>query len=99
MNEGMNRAAAYCSYNTLSVFFYGTEFGDKYGWPTNIAPTGPMQWLEIDYVDIVWAQANPATPNNGTPCNQSLYNLINGASWYLFKMAHQMPPVAPPSCK
>jgi hypothetical protein len=87
------------AYNTLSVFFYGTEFGDKYGWPTNIAPTGPMQWLEIDYVDIVWAQANPATPNNGTPCNQSLYNLINGASWYLFKMAHQMPPVAPPSCK
>ena len=86
------------AYNTLRVFFYGTEFGHDYGWPKNTAATGPMQWLEIDYRDIVWAQTNDATANNGTPCNRSLENLINGASWYLFKMARQMPPVAPPSC-
>ena len=88
------------AYNTLRVFFYGTEFGHDYGWPSDTPATGPMQWVEIDYTDIVWAQTNPASSSDdGAPCNQSLQDLINGASWYLFTMANQPPPVAPPSCK
>jgi hypothetical protein len=87
------------AYNTLAVFFYGTEFEDDYGWPQDTAATGPMQWVDIDFEDIVWAQTNPATADNGTPCNQSLQDLINGASWELFYMANQTPPGPPPvSC-
>ena len=87
------------AYNTLAVFFYGTEFGDDYGWPQDTPATGPMQWVDIDFTDIIWAQTNGATPDNGTPCNQSLQDLINGASWELFYMANETPPGPPPmSC-
>jgi hypothetical protein len=97
-NECTGISPELAAYNTLRLFFYGTQFGQAYGWPGNTPPTGPMQWVEIDLSDIVWAQTNGATRNNGTPCNQSLQDLINGASWNLFTMAGQTPPVAPPSC-
>lgn len=84
------------AYNVLGVYFYGTEFATEYG--ATADGSAPIQWLDIDYRDIVWAQTNGATPNNGTPCNQSLQDLINGASWYLFTIDGKTPPVAPPSC-
>jgi hypothetical protein len=92
------------AYNTLAVFFYGTEFSDYYGWPQNTPATGPMQWVDIDYTDIVWAQANgPSSSDDGVPCNLSLQELISAASWDLFYIANQAPPVPaprlPPSCE
>ena len=92
------------AYNTLAVFFYGTEFGQDYGLPADTPVTGPMQWVDIDYTDIVWAQTNgPSSSDDGVPCNLSLQELINEASFDLFYIANQAPPVpaprVPPGCE
>ncbi|MGO9338328.1 MAG: hypothetical protein ACLPY1_12555 [Terracidiphilus sp.] len=92
------------AYNTLAVFFYGTEFEDYYGWPQGTPATGPMQWVDIDFTDIVWAQTNgPSSSDDGVPCNLSLQELVNKASWDLFYIANQPPPVPaprlPPGCE
>jgi hypothetical protein len=92
------------AYNTLAVFFYGTEFGQDYGLPADTPATGPMQWVDIDYTDIVWAQTNgPSSSDDGVPCNLSLQELINEASWDLFNISSQAPPVPaprlPPGCE
>jgi hypothetical protein len=84
------------TYNVLTVFFDGTpaatDFGGTYG-------TAPIQYVELDYTDIQYAQKNPCPtlPSTlaGTP---SLQDLINQASHDLFLIAGQPTPLPPPTC-
>jgi hypothetical protein len=87
------------AYNTLKVFFDGTKYAGYYG-GTETKPEALMQWVELDYIDIRYAQThpNPTLPTT-VPCSPSLQELLNRASWDLFEMAGKTPPVpAPPAC-
>ena len=44
------------AYNVMTVFFYGTPAAKFYGGTRGPAP---MQYLELDYVDIQYAEMNP----------------------------------------
>ncbi len=84
------------AYYVLANFFYGTPFAKYYGAEPG---TAPMQWVEVDYVDIRYAQNHPhPTLPSTIPCNPSLQDLLNRASYDLFTMAHQPPPVQKPNC-
>jgi len=44
------------AYNLLKVFFDQTRFAEDYGGTRGKAS---MQWVELDYVDILYAQTHP----------------------------------------
>lgn len=91
------------AYNTLKVFFDGTRYAGYYG-GTEADPEAPsealVQWVELDYIDIRYAQTHPhPTLPTTVPCSPSLQELLDRASWDLFKMAGKTPPVPePPAC-
>jgi len=58
-----------------------------------------MQYVELDYPDIQYAQNNPcATLPSTIPGQPSLQDLLNMASYSLFGMAGQSTVLPPPSC-
>ena len=91
------------AYNVFKVFFDRTEFAGDYGGRAGPEPA-PMQWVDLDYGDIVYAQENPnPTLPTTVPCALSLQELIDEASWNLYTISNQAPLVAapklPPSCQ
>ena len=84
------------AYNVMTVFFYGTPAAKFYGGTVGRAP---MQYLELDYVDIQYAEMNPcpATPSKMIG-KTSLQDLLSRASHDLFDMAGEPNRLPPPTC-
>jgi len=84
------------AYNTLTVFFYDTPAAAFYG---GAVGTVPIQYLGVDYTDVVYAQQNPCAPSpNKTINGMSLQDLLNRASHDLFAMAGRKAPLPPSTC-
>jgi hypothetical protein len=84
------------AYNVLTVFFNGTSTATHYGGTSGSAP---IQYLELDYTDIQYAQANPCPTLPSTlPGAPSLQDLLNMASEDLFAIAGQPITLAPTVC-
>jgi hypothetical protein len=84
------------AYYVLKVFFDETPFADYYGGTDG---STPIQWVDIDYIDILYAQTHPkpALPTT-VPCAPSLQELLERASWDLFTIEGKKPPVPEPTC-
>jgi hypothetical protein len=84
------------AYHVLTVFFNGTQAAARYG---GTPGTEPIQYLELDYTDIQYAQKNPCptlpTTLTGAP---SLQDLLNWASHDLFAIAGQSIALPPSTC-
>jgi hypothetical protein len=87
------------AYNTFTVFFDGTPDASTFGGTPGPAP---MQYVEVDYVDVQYAQ----DPRNkcqtflpgmtqGPPSLQDIYNL---ASYDLYTMAGEPGTLPPTTC-
>ncbi len=64
------------AYNVMTVFFYGTPAATFFDGARGPAP---MQYLELDYVDILYAEVNPCpnlTPPLGSLGKTSLQDLL-----------------------
>jgi hypothetical protein len=84
------------AYNTLTVFFYGTPAAAFYG---GVVGTAPIQYLGVDYTDVIYAEQNPcaASPDKNIN-NMSLQDLLNKASHDLFALAGKTVPLPPTTC-
>ena len=89
----------YAAYNVFTVFFYGTQaypFSIGLLDVTPVAVPSLMQYVEIDFQDVLYAQTTPCPATAVAAIgNQSLQDLLNDASFLLLKMANQ-PAVLPP---
>ena len=101
-SEGCPHAAMPCTVveaanNVLKVFFDQTEFGKDYG---GHGGTVPIQWVDIEFIDILYAQ-NPQnqTPQGTGSCPETLLDVINAASYDLYTINNQSPPVPAPACQ
>ena len=84
------------AYNVLTVFFNGTNAATHYGGTRGPAP---IQYLELDYTDIQYAQTNPCPTLPSTlPGAPSLQDLLNMASQDLFAIAGQLITLPPTIC-
>jgi len=91
-----NLSTEEAAYNVLKVFFNGTPSAASYGGTPGPAP---VQYLEVPYADIQYAQSNPCpTTKSKTIGNTSLQDLLNRASHDLFGIAGQPAPLPPPTC-
>ncbi len=85
------------AYNTLEVFFYGTPAATYYGGTTG---PGPMQYIDVDYTDVQYAQTTPCpTLPSTVPGQPSLQDLFNRASHDLYEIAGQPTPLPPSTCQ
>jgi PKD domain len=85
------------AYNTLEVFFYGTPAAAYYGGTPGPAP---MQYVDIDYTDVQYAQTTPCPTLPSTiPGQPSLQDLFNRASRDLFAIAGQQTALPPSTCQ
>ena len=85
------------TYNVLKVFFNQTKYAGYYGGTEGEAP---IQWVDLNYTDIIYAQDHPALLPSTVPCSPSLQDLLDRASWDLFSISGSKPPVpAPPKCE
>jgi hypothetical protein len=85
------------AYNTLEVFFYGTPAAAYYGGTPGPAP---MQYVDIDYMDVQYAQTTPCPSLPSTiPAQPSLQDLFNRASRDLFAIAGQQTALPPSTCQ
>jgi PKD domain len=85
------------AYNTLEVFFYGTPAAAYYGGTPGPAP---MQYVDIDYMDVQYAQTTPCPSLPSTiPGQPSLQDLFNRASRDLFAIAGQQTALPPSTCQ
>ena len=84
------------AYNVMNVFFTGTPAAAFYG---GTAGTAPIQYLEVSYLDVQFALANPcpAAPSP-TLGYISLQDLYSRASRDIFTMANQTVTLPPPTC-
>ena len=84
------------AYNVLTVFFYGTPAAAFYGGAIGSAP---IQYLDISYMDLQYAQANSCPPALSTVTgSMSLQDLYNRASRDLYAMANQARTLPPATC-
>ena len=84
------------AYNVLSVFFYDTPAAGSYG---GTAGTATIQYLDVPYTDVQYAQANPCAPApSAFTGSLSLQDLLNRASHDLLAMANQPTPLPSPTC-
>jgi len=74
------------AYNVLTDFFYGTPAGPEYG---SMRGPAPVQYLKIDYTDVLYAEENPCPPQPSKSLGRtSLQDLLFSASRSLFKIAY-----------
>lgn len=84
------------AYNVLSVFFSGTPAYTYYG---AMPGSAPIQYLDVDYTDVQYAQSNPCpTLPSTVPGTPSLQDLLNRASRDIFAMAGQPQSLPPTTC-
>jgi hypothetical protein len=96
MPFGLTLTPEEAAYNVLTVFFDGTSAYADFG---GTSGTEPIQYVELDYTDIQYAQKNPcATLPSTLPGAPSLQDLINLASYDLFGMAGQQTTLPPHTC-
>ena len=91
------------AYNALTNFFYGTpsapDFGGPCGGILNIQCTATIQYVQVDFEDVLYANHHPPPiPPLTISCKSSLQYLLDIASYDLFTMAGQPPPVQKPNC-
>jgi hypothetical protein len=105
MNPRLTLTPEEAAYNVLTVFFYGTPAAPFYvGTPAAAFYGGmwgpaPMQYLDVPYVDVQYAEANPCPkPPSKIIGKMSLQDLLNGASRDLFEMADHRMLLPPPTC-
>jgi hypothetical protein len=91
-----NLTVELAAYNTLTVFFYNTPAAAFYG---GAVGTSPIQYLGVDYNDVMYAQQNPCakTPDKNIN-NMSLQDLLNKASHDLFAIAGIQTSLPPSTC-
>ena len=84
------------AYNVLDPFFYGTPAAAFYG---GTPGTATIQYLDVDYSDIQYAQANPC-PEAPSPFtgSLSLQDLLNRANHDLLAMANVTATLPPLTC-
>ncbi|MGB9031881.1 MAG: hypothetical protein WCC27_17290 [Acidobacteriaceae bacterium] len=81
---------------TLATFFSGTPAAADFGAASGPAP---VQFIEPDYLDLIYAQDNPcAAPGSTIPGNPSIQDLYSKASYDLFQMAGRPASLRPPTC-
>jgi uncharacterized protein (TIGR03437 family) len=84
------------AYNVMTVFFTGTPVAAFYG---GAVGTAPIQYLEVSYLDLQYALANPCpaapSPSLGYTSLQDLYAR---ASRDIFAMANQTVTLPSPTC-
>jgi BspA type Leucine rich repeat region (6 copies) len=84
------------AYNILTVFFNQTPAAGFYN---GTVGTNYIQYLEVPYVDVAYAEANWCPDTNSlTLGSTSLQDLLNRASHDLFAMAGLQLPLPPPTC-
>ena len=87
-------------YNVLTTFFSGTPVAAYYGGlsgpGTGVCGNALMQYLEVPYVDVQYAQTNPP-PTVSSPIigYTTIQDLLSMASQDLLAMAAQPPPTCP----
>jgi len=87
------------AYNVLTNFFYGTSSAPDFGEPSPPTPAATIQYVQVEFEDVQYANKNPPPiPPPTIPCNSSLQYLLDIASYDLFTMAGQPPPVQKPNC-
>ena len=103
-NSNCNVSIAEAAYNALTNFFYGTpsapDFGEPCGGPATIPCTATIQFVQVEFEDVQYANDHPP-PNPPPPtisCKSSLQDLLDIASYDLFTVAGQPPPVQKPNC-
>jgi hypothetical protein len=87
------------AYNVLTNFFYGTSAAPDFGGPSG--GTATIQYVQVEFEDVQYANKHrhaPKPPSKILPCNWSLQDLLEIASYDLFTMAGQPPPVQKPNC-
>jgi uncharacterized protein (TIGR03437 family) len=84
------------AYNVMTVFFTGTPAAAFYG---GTVGTAPIQYLEVSYLDLQYALANPcpATPSPALGY-MSLQDLYARASRDLFAIANQVTTLPATTC-
>jgi hypothetical protein len=87
------------AYNVLANFFYGTSKAADFGGAL-LGTTAPIQYLGVNFEDVQYANKHPHSPHppSTIPCNPSLQDLLETASYDLFTMAGQPPPVQKFTC-
>jgi uncharacterized protein (TIGR03437 family) len=84
------------AYNVMTVFFTGTPAAAFYG---GTAGTAPIQYLEVSYLDLQYALANPCPPTpSPTLGYMSLQDLYARASRDIFAMANQVTALPASTC-
>ncbi|MGA9565352.1 MAG: hypothetical protein WBS19_07510 [Candidatus Korobacteraceae bacterium] len=87
------------AYNVLTNFFYGTSYAPDFGGPSPIGTPATIQYVQVEFEDVQYANENPPPNSPSTiPCKSSLQYLLDIASYDLFTMASQTPPVQKPNC-
>ena len=92
------------AYHVLTNFFYGTSSARDFGGPSLPPPPPPaanIQYVQVEFEDVQYANKHrhpPKPPSTTLPCNWSLQDLLDIASYDLFTMAGQPPPVQKPNC-
>jgi hypothetical protein len=91
------------AYYVLANFFFGTSSAPDFDEPspTGTTPAATIQYLQAEFEDVQYANKHPHSPKQPSkilPCNWSLQDLLDIASYDLFTMASQPPPVQKPNC-
>ncbi len=84
------------AYNVLTAFFNATPVAAFYD---GTVGTAPLQYLDVPFNDLQYAQANSCPPTPSTIIGKlSLQDLYNRASRDLFAMANKPVPLPPLTC-
>ncbi len=91
------------AYHVLTNLFYGTASATDFGGPSPPPPPPPaptVRYVQVEFEDVIYANKHrhpPKPPSTILPCNWSLQDLLDFASYDLFTMAGQPPPVQKPN--
>jgi hypothetical protein len=90
------------AYNALAYFFNNTGAATNYGWTAN--GNAPIQYLQIDIADVIYAlepkhQCPNLTPPLGPLGRTSLQDLLNRANHDLFAIAGQIRVLPEVTCR
>jgi hypothetical protein len=76
--------------NVLTTFFYGTSVGSNYGTPPVTSSNLPLNYLQIYYGDVIYADTNNTAPlvtNGDIVTNMTADMIFSNASWQISQIA------------